>query len=100
MNLSHVARMAVLLLLVAMSAHAESLVCTGVYRLTRNPMYVGLLLLLIAWAIYLSSAWALLGPLAFVQYMNRFQIGPEEKVLEELFGDAFSRYRQKVRRWL
>ena len=78
----------------------SSLVSTGVYRVTRNPMYVGLLFLLIAWAIYLSSAWALLGPLAFVLYMNRFQIGPEEKVLGVLFGDEYEEYRRKVRRWL
>lgn len=79
---------------------ATSLVSTGVYRVTRNPMYVGMLFLLIAWAIYLSSAWALLGPLAFVLYMNRFQIGPEEKALEALFGDEFIDYKKKVRRWL
>lgn len=77
-----------------------ALVSTGVYRVTRNPMYVGLLFLLIAWAIYLSSAWALFGPLAFVLYMNRFQIGPEEKVLGVLFGDEFTEYKKKVRRWL
>lgn len=78
----------------------SSLVSTGVYRVTRNPMYVGLLFLLIAWAIYLSSAWALLGPLAFVLYMNRFQIGPEERVLGLLFGDEYEEYKRKVRRWL
>ncbi len=78
----------------------SSLVSTGVYRVTRNPMYVGLLFLLIAWAIYLSSAWALLGPLAFVLYMNRFQIGPEEKVLGVLFGDEYEDYKRKVRRWI
>jgi protein-S-isoprenylcysteine O-methyltransferase Ste14 len=79
---------------------ATALVTSGVYRLTRNPMYVGMLFLLIAWAIYLDSPWALLGPLAFVLYMNWFQIGPEEKALEELFGDKFSDYKRRVRRWL
>jgi protein-S-isoprenylcysteine O-methyltransferase Ste14 len=78
----------------------SSLVSSGVYRITRNPMYVGMLFLLIAWAIFMSSPWALLGPLAFVLYMNRFQIGPEERVLEGLFGDDFANYRKKVRRWL
>ena len=77
-----------------------SLVSSGVYRITRNPMYVGMLFLLIAWAIFMSSPWALLGPLAFVLYMNRFQISPEERVLEGLFGDDFANYRKKVRRWL
>jgi protein-S-isoprenylcysteine O-methyltransferase Ste14 len=79
---------------------ATHLVTSGVYRITRNPMYVGMLFLLIAWAIYLDSPWALLGPLAFVLFMNRFQIGPEEKALEVLFGDEFSDYKRRVRRWL
>ena len=51
---------------------ASSLVSSGIYRVTRNPMYVGVLLDLIAWAVFLSSAWALLGPLAFVLYVGRF----------------------------
>ena len=79
---------------------ATSLVSSGVYRITRNPMYVGMLFLLMAWAIYLDSPWALVGPLVFVLYMNRFQIGPEEKALEALFGDDFSDYKRRVRRWL
>jgi protein-S-isoprenylcysteine O-methyltransferase Ste14 len=77
-----------------------SLVCSGVYRLTRNPMYVGVLFVLVAWTIFLSSAWALLGPLAFVVYMNRFQIGPEERALSARFGAEYSNYKSKVRRWL
>lgn len=56
----------------------SSLVCSGIYRATRNPMYVGLLFVLVAWAIFLSTVWALLGPLAFVLYLNRYQIAPEE----------------------
>ena len=79
---------------------ASLLVVSGVYQMTRNPMYVGMLFLLSAWAIYLSTVWTVIGPVAFVIYMNRFQIGPEEKVLESLFGEAFTSYRQKVRRWL
>lgn len=78
----------------------SALVCSGIYRLTRNPMYVGLALILVAWAAYLSSGWALLGPLAFVLYMNRFQIAPEEKVLASLFGAGYADYRSGVRRWL
>ena len=79
---------------------ASSLVTSGVYRFTRNPMYLGLSLALLAWAIFLSSAWALLGPLAFVLYIGRFQIAPEERVLSKLFGPAFADYQSKVRRWL
>jgi protein-S-isoprenylcysteine O-methyltransferase Ste14 len=77
-----------------------SLVRSGVYRLTRNPMYVGLLFLLVAWAVFLSSGWSLLGPLAFVLYMNRFQIAPEERALSAMFGTEYSAYKSTVRRWL
>ncbi len=79
---------------------ASSLVCSGVYGVTRNPMYLGFLCVLVAWAVFLSSAWALLGPLVFVFYMNRFQIAPEEKVLSALFGADYCAYKSRVRRWL
>ncbi len=78
----------------------SSLVCSGIYRVTRNPMYVGLLFILVAWAVFLSSAWALLGPLTFVLYINRFQIAPEERVLSAMFGTGYSAYKSRVRRWL
>ena len=78
----------------------SALVCSDIYRVTRNPMYVGLLFVLVAWAVFLFSAWALLGPLAFVLYINRFQIAPEEKVLSAMFGTSYSAYKSRVRRWL
>lgn len=78
----------------------SSLVTTGVYGFTRNPMYLGLLFVLVAWAAFLFSPWTLLGPLGFVFYMNRFQIEPEERALATLFGAAFTTYKTKVRRWL
>ena len=77
-----------------------SLVRSGIYRITRNPMYVGLLFVLVAWAVFLSSAWALIGPLAFVLYINRFQIAPEERVLSAMFRNEYSAYLSTVRRWL
>lgn len=79
---------------------ATSLVKSGVYRITRNPMYVGLSCVLLAWAVFLSSAWGLLGPVAFVLYIGRFQIAPEERALTKLFGRAYADYQAKVRRWL
>jgi protein-S-isoprenylcysteine O-methyltransferase Ste14 len=79
---------------------ASSLVVTGVYKITRNPMYVGLAFLLLAWAVFLWSAWALVGPLAFVAYISRFQIAPEERVLAQLFGAEYAAYKARVRRWL
>ena len=79
---------------------ATSLVDGGVFRYTRNPMYVGVLLVLVALATYLASPLCLLGPLLFVGYITRFQILPEERALEALFGDAYRDYKRRVRRWL
>jgi protein-S-isoprenylcysteine O-methyltransferase Ste14 len=79
---------------------STALVTSGIYRLTRNPMYVGLALLLLGWAAFLCSAWALLGPVIFVLYVNRFQITPEERVLSAKFGTAYTEYTARVRRWL
>lgn len=79
---------------------ASSLVVGGVYRITRNPMYVGLAAMLLGWTVYLGAPLALLGPAAFVAFITRFQILPEERVLAEKFGPAFDAYRKTVRRWL
>lgn len=79
---------------------SETLVVSGVYRISRNPMYVGFLVALAGWALYLSSltAWVFL-PL-FVVYMNRYQIKPEERYMRERFGKDFDRYVGQVRRWI
>jgi protein-S-isoprenylcysteine O-methyltransferase Ste14 len=79
---------------------SSALVSSGVYRITRNPMYLGLLLLLLAFAIYLFSVWALPIPLLFVAYLDRFQIAPEERALSRLFGAHYAAYKIKVRRWI
>jgi protein-S-isoprenylcysteine O-methyltransferase Ste14 len=79
---------------------ATSLVIVGIYRYSRNPMYLGFLCGLLAWALVLGSLLALLGLPLFVIYMNRFQIGPEEQSLAKLFGSEYHQYRLKVRRWL
>ena len=76
------------------------LVVSGIYRLSRNPMYVGFLLMLLAWAIYLSEGTSYLFLPLFVVYMNRFQISPEERFMKLKFGDDFSNYMIKVRRWI
>ena len=79
---------------------ATSLVDFGIYRFTRNPMYLGLLLVLIAVAVFLRNPLALLGAPAFVLYMNSFQIRPEEAALTTLFGEKYIEYQTRVRRWL
>ena len=79
---------------------ASHLVVSGIYRVTRNPMYVGMLLALLAWALFLANALAFVFPIAFVLLMNRLQIQPEERALAARFGGAFADYRARVRRWL
>ena len=81
-------------------AAASALVTSGVYQLTRNPMYLGALILLIGWAVFLANAFAFILVPSFVLYLNRFQIGPEEKALTSLFASEFTTYCAKVRRWL
>ena len=76
------------------------LVVSGIYRLTRNPMYLGLLLILFGWSVFLSNVLAFLLLPAFVLYINRFQIAPEERALDVLFGEEFRAYRSRTRRWL
>jgi len=79
---------------------ASLLVTGGVFRFTRNPMYLSMLLCLCAWAVYLSNWLALAFLPLFVLYINRFQIMPEERALSSLFGPQYAAYKEKVRRWL
>ncbi|MEM9602668.1 MAG: isoprenylcysteine carboxylmethyltransferase family protein [Pseudomonadota bacterium] len=79
---------------------ASTLVTEGVFARSRNPMYLGVALLLLAWAVFLGSVPALLGPVVFVVYISRFQIVPEEVALQSRFGVAYEQYCQRVRRWL
>ena len=79
---------------------ASSLVHSGIYTVTRNPMYLGLLLILAAWGLFLANALVFLLLPVFIGYMNRFQIRPEERALTALFGQAFVAYTARVRRWI
>lgn len=79
---------------------ATSLVTIGIYHMTRNPMYLAMLLLLIGWAVKLGNPINLLPLIFFVWYMNQFQIKPEEEALANLFGEEYQVYCQKVRRWI
>ncbi len=81
-------------------AKASNLVTNGIYGISRNPMYVGLLLILTGYGFYLSNILTFVMPLLFVEYMNRYQIMPEEEVLAEKFGDKYLRYKYEVPRWL
>jgi protein-S-isoprenylcysteine O-methyltransferase Ste14 len=80
--------------------NATSLVTSGIYQYSRNPMYLGLSLFLLGWALYLSHFLALLLLPVFILYMSRFQIQAEEKVMLQKFADQYRAYLMKVRRWL
>jgi len=79
---------------------SSELVVSGVYRHTRNPMYLGLLLGLLGWGVCLANAFALLLALIFIPFMNRFQILPEERALRQAYGESFQEYCRRVGRWL
>lgn len=79
---------------------ATSLVTGGIYRISRNPMYLGLLCLLLALAVWLGTLTAIVILPAFVWYMTEFQIKPEEDSLRRLFGAAYEAYVRRVRRWI
>jgi protein-S-isoprenylcysteine O-methyltransferase Ste14 len=79
---------------------ASRLVTGGIYRVSRNPMYLGFAIFLLAWAVFLASPWMLLGVPAFMAFIGRLQIQPEERALESLFGEEYRDYKARVRRWL
>lgn len=80
--------------------NSRALVTTGIYRFTRNPMYLGMACVLTAWAIWLAAWLPLAAPVLFALYITRFQIRPEERVLRQLFGQPYDDYTRRVRRWL
>jgi protein-S-isoprenylcysteine O-methyltransferase Ste14 len=79
---------------------ASTLVTSGIYQFTRNPMYVGFVAFLLAWASYLGSAWGITLIVLYIAYIQRFQIMPEERALTILFKSEFTDYTKKVRAWL
>ena len=81
-------------------SRSSTIVRAGPYRFSRNPMYLGMALLLFAWSVFLGNPLAGLSVLLFVGYITRFQIAPEERVLLAKFGDPYAAYLSDVRRWL
>ncbi|MDH5305282.1 MAG: isoprenylcysteine carboxylmethyltransferase family protein, partial [Gammaproteobacteria bacterium] len=79
---------------------ASALVQSGIFGKTRNPMYVGLLLILSGWAVWLESLSCLGLLLLFVVAITELQIKPEEAAMRKLFGDEYLRYCEKVGRWI
>jgi protein-S-isoprenylcysteine O-methyltransferase Ste14 len=79
---------------------SSTLVSDGIYKITRNPMYVGMVAFLLAWMSYLENSTALIAVFLFMWYITTFQIIPEEQMLTQLFGEDFVEYQKRVRRWL
>lgn len=80
--------------------NASTLVTSGIYRVTRNPMYVGNFIFLVAWLVWLGEPLNAMFLILYVLYMNKFQIEPEERVLTEKFGEEYQLFCQRVRRWI
>ncbi len=80
--------------------NVSTLVNSGIYKHTRNPMYVGMLCFLIGYVVYLANPLNVVFVVLFVLYLNKYQIIPEEVFLEKLFGNDFTAYKRVVRRWL
>lgn len=79
---------------------ATSLVSDGVFKLTRNPMYLAMALIVLAWGLYFVEIYSPVFVAVFVLYMTQFQIKPEERALDKVFGESYADYKQKVRRWI
>ena len=80
--------------------NANTIVTKGMYRFSRNPMYLGLFFWLLAWALHLSVLSPFLLLPVFIFVLTVQQIIPEEEILEEKFGESYLDYKQRVRRWI
>lgn len=78
---------------------ANHLVTGGIFKYTRNPMYLAMLLFLIVLGLRLGNAFNTLLAAGFVYYMNHFQIKHEEEALTKKFGKEYLLYLKAVRRW-
>ena len=79
---------------------ASHLVSGGVYRVTRNPMYLGMLFIILAAIFKFGNYYGFIALPFFILYITQFQIKPEERIIEGIFGDEYVHYKSKVRRWL
>jgi protein-S-isoprenylcysteine O-methyltransferase Ste14 len=78
---------------------AGTLVTTGIYQFTRNPMYLGILCVILAWGVFLANGFSLILAVLFIPAMNFLQIMPEERAMELNFREHYVAYKAKVRRW-
>lgn len=79
---------------------SSRIVDTGIFALSRNPMYLGMTVILMGMALFLGELMSFIWVIGFVLYITKFQIKPEERILAEKFGGEFREYCRKVRRWI
>ena len=79
---------------------ATSLITTGIFKYSRNPIYLGMAIMLFAWVIFLENLLSAAGVIIFIAFITRYQIKPEEEALEKIFGEEYIRYKRGVRRWI
>ena len=80
--------------------NVNTLVTTGIYRYSRNPMYLGMILIIISTTVYYLNFLSVFSPLIFYIWINKFQINREEIFLEDKFGSEYLKYKSKTRRWI
>ena len=80
--------------------NVNRLVTTGIYRYSRNPMYLGMILIIISTTVYYLNFLSVFSPLIFYIWINKFQINREEIFLEDKFGREYLEYKSKTRRWI
>lgn len=81
-------------------SQASTLVNEGIFSRSRNPMYLGMLIILMAWSVWLGNVFNIGSLILFVWFITTFQIKPEEEALVRIFGEPYETYRNTVRRWL
>ena len=80
--------------------NVNRLVTTGIYKHSRNPMYLGMIIIIISITVYYLNYLSVFSPLIFYIWINKFQISREEIFLEDKFGDEYLKYKSKTRRWI
>ncbi len=80
--------------------NASSLVISGVFKYSRNPMYLGMVFILLALSLRFNIVGGILFTFIFIMYITKFQIIPEEAAMKSIFGEDFNKYKNKTRRWI
>ena len=80
--------------------NASSLVISGVFKYSRNPMYLGMVFILLALSFWFNLVGGILFTSIFIMYITKFQIIPEEAAMKSIFGEDFNKYKNKTRRWI